>query len=340
MISRTTLQKAANKNIIEAQQVDALYEFLQQEASHNAADESRDEPLKFVRSFGDVFITLGIILLLVASNKLAISGYYYLLPAAAFVLLAEWLVKRRRLSLPGIAILIAILFFINRALSIEHPQANIITLAVLGVSSLLFYLRYRMPFSLLPLAMSGVAIFVLQLGLDILQQPLILLVPGLILFSIAVAFDAQDSRRQTHLSDSAFWLHLVASPLIVHSVMVSILFSEASWTHWLNKELLMLVFFIGFFLLALLLDRRAMLVSTQLYVIYALTQLLQHSLSPGENLLVYLLMLLGLFVIFFGTYWYKTRRLLFARLADLPIARFLPDLQLQDSKPHSVTGGK
>lgn len=333
MISRKTLQKAANKNIIEAHQVDALYDFLQHEAPARATDENREEPLKFVRSFGDVFITLGIILLLVASNKLAISGYYYLLPAAAFVLLAEWLVKRRRLSLPGIAILIAILFFINRALSIEHPQASVITLAALGISSLLFYLRYRMPFSLLPLALSGVAIFVLQLGLDILQQPLILLVPGLMLFVIALSFDVQDPRRESHLSDSAFWLHLVASPLIVHSVMVSILLSQQGWTHWLSKELLMVIFFIGFFLLALLLDRRAMLVSTQLYVIYALTQLLHNNLSRSENVMIYLLMLLGLFVIFFGTYWYRTRRLLFARLANTTIARYLPDLQLQDNKP-------
>lgn len=333
MISRKTLQKAANKNIIEAHQVDALYDFLQHEVSARAIDENREEPLKFVRSFGDVFITLGIILLLVASNKLAISGYYYLLPAAAFVLLAEWLVKRRRLSLPGIAILIAILFFINRALSIEHPQASVITLAVLGISSLLFYLRYHMPFSLLPLALSGVAIFVLQLGLDILQQPLILLVPGLMLFVIALSFDVQDPRRESHLSDSAFWLHLVASPLIVHSVMVSILLSQQGWTHWLSKELLMVIFFVGFFLLALLLDRRAMLVSTQLYVIYALTQLLHNNLSRSENVMIYLLMLLGLFVIFFGTYWYRTRRLLFAHLANTTIARYLPDLQLQDNKP-------
>jgi hypothetical protein len=332
MISRTTLQKAADKNIIEAHQVDALYDFLQQEASANSADENREEPLKFVRSFGDVFITLGIVLLLVASNKLAISGYYYLLPVAAFVLLSEWLVKRRRLSLPGIAILIAILFFINRAVSIEHPQANSITLALLGISSLLFYLRYRMPFSLLPLALCAASIFVLQLGLDILQQPLILLVPGLVLFVIAVSFDAQDPQRQSHLSDSAFWLHLVASPLIVHSVMVSILLSEQGWTHWLNKELLMVMFFIGFFLLALLLDRRAMLVATQLYVIYALTQLLQNNLSSGENLIIYLLMLLGLFVIFFGTYWYKTRRLIFSWLGNTPIARYLPDMQLQDNQ--------
>ncbi len=333
MISKATLQKAADKHIIESDQVNDLYDFLQQQNTTAASAETSDEPLKCVRSFGDVFITLGIILLLLASNKLAISGYYYLLPAAAFVLLAEWLVKRRRLTLPGIAILIAILFFINKALSIEHPQANIITLAVLGVSSLFFYLRYRMPFSLLPLALSAVAIFVLQLGLDILQQPLILLMPGLILFTIAVAFDAQDSRRLTHLSDSAFWLHLVASPLIVHSVMVSILLSQQGWTHWFNKELLMVIFFIGFFLLALLLDRRAMLVSTQLYVIYALTQLLQDNLSRSENLIIYMLILLGLFVIFFGTYWYKTRHLLFARFGNTAIARYLPDFQLQDNQP-------
>lgn len=334
-ISRTTLQEAADKNIIEPQQVDALYAFLHNQHNSRAADESREEPLKFVRSFGDVFITLGIILLLVASNKLAISGYYYLLPAVVFVLLAEWLVKRRRLSLPGIAILISILFFIYKAISIEHSQVTTITLAVLGVSSLLFYLRYRMPFSLLPLALSAVAIFVVQLGLDIIQQPLILLLPGLILFTTAVIFDAQDPQRQSHLSDNAFWLHLVASPLIVHSIMVSILLSE---TQWLNRELIMLLFFISFFLVALLLDRRAMLVSTQLYVIYAFTQLLQDNLSSSENLMIYLLMLLGLFIIFFGTYWYKARRLVFARVADARIAHYLPDLQLQDNKTEHRTG--
>jgi hypothetical protein len=120
--------------------------------------------------------------------------------------------------------------------------------------------------------------------------------------------------------------------------MVSILLSEQSWIHWLNKELLMVMFFVGFFLLALLLDRRAMLVSTQLYVIYALTQLLQTNLNRSENIMIYLIMLLGLFVIFFGTYWYKTRRLIFARLSNTILARFLPDLQLQDNKPLSKAG--
>ena len=49
--------------------------------------------------------------------------------------------------------------------------------------------------------------------------------------------------------------------------------------------------------------------------------------------MIYLMMLLALFVIFFGTYWYKTRRLVFARLGNSAIAPYLPDLQLQDNKP-------
>ncbi len=70
------------------------------------AVENREEPLKFIRSFGDVFITLGVVILVIAINMLPLSGYLYLIPVLGFVLVAEWLVRVRRLALPGIAILI------------------------------------------------------------------------------------------------------------------------------------------------------------------------------------------------------------------------------------------
>ena len=332
MISRDVLQKAADKKIIENGQVDPLLAFIQDQQTRSVV-ESREEPLKFIRSFGDVFITLGVVILVIAINMLPLSGYLYLIPVVGFVLGAEWLVRVRRLALPGIAILISILYFVNKAIAFNHDNASIYGLGILSLVSLLFYLRYKMPFSLLPLAAGLVAIVIIRIGVDVIEHPLIFTGLGLLVFVVAMWFDARDTARVSHLSDSAFWLHLLASPLIVHGAMVSLLFSQQAWIQAIDKELIIIAFFAGFLLLALLLDRRAMLVSTQLYMIYALTQVLEGQLDSTQNVLIYVLMALGLLVIFFGTYWYKTRRLIFGFLAGSVIADYVPRFDLVDSEP-------
>ena len=73
MISRNLLRKAADKGIIQTDQIEPLVLFLQQQAAAPDID-SREEPLKFIRSFGDVFITLGVVLLVIAINMLQLSG--------------------------------------------------------------------------------------------------------------------------------------------------------------------------------------------------------------------------------------------------------------------------
>lgn len=331
MISRDLLQKAADKDIIQSHQIEPLMLFIQQQATTSDTD-NREEPLKFIRSFGDIFITLGVVLLVIAINMAGLSGYYYLIPVAGFLAVAEWLVRVRRLALPGIAILISILFFVNKAIAFDHENATIFGLGILCLTSLLFYLRYKMPFSLLPLAAGLVAIGIIQIGLDVIKHPIIFTGFGLIVFIVAMWFDVRDTARLSHLSDSAFWLHLLASPLMVHGAMVSMLFSDQAWIQAIGKEVIIVTFFSAILLLALLLDRRAMLISTQLYIIYALTQILQGQLDSTQNILIYILMALGLFVIFFGTYWYKTRRLIFGFLSESVISKYIPDLELVDTR--------
>ena len=327
MVSRQKLEQAVEQNLLTTEQLEPLYQFLNPDSDiPEMRIELTHEPLKFIRSFGDIFITLGIILLVIASNMLNLTGYYYLIPAAGFILLAEWLVRVRRLALPGIAILLAILYFVIKAIQFDHAQATTYGLAVLSGTSLLFYLRHRMPFSLLPAAAGLVGIIVLQLGMKLFDHPFIFILLGLVIFSIAMVFDIQDTKRTSHLSDSAFWLHLLAAPLIVHGSMVTLLINDPAWLQSINKEFIMILFFVVFFLIALLLDRRALLISTQIYVIYALSQLLGNALSNTQSVMMYILMGLGLFVIFFGTYWYKTRSLLFGFLHRYAISRFLPDL--------------
>ena len=340
MINKKTLQKAAKENIISEDQVDPLYQYIQQHESGSPAtrvetsrNDNTEEPLKFIRSFGDVFITIGIVLLVIATNMINLSGYSYLIPVAGFVLIAEWLVHARKLALPGIALLLSILFFINKAISFDHENATTFGLAILGLSSLLFYIRYKMPFSLLPIAVSIVSIIFLQIGMDLIQEPIMFVGMGLIVFSVAMWFDSRDTQRKTYMSDNAFWLHLVAAPLIVHGAMISMLISDHQWLTPINKEILIILFFIGFFLIALFVDRRAMLISTQLYMIYALTKILNEQVTSAENILIYIFMALGFFVIFFGTYWYKTRRLIFGFLSKQKFCQYVPDFNIQDNKP-------
>ena len=331
MISRELLQKAADKSIIENSQVEPLLAFIQGQQTKPAV-ENREEPLKFIRSFGDIFITLGVVILVIAINMLPLSDYHYLIPVIGFVLVAEWLVRVRRLALPGIAILISILYFVNKAIAFDHENATIFGLGVLSVTSLLFYLRYKMPFSLLPLTVGLVAIVIIQIGVDVIDNPLIFAGLGFLVFVVAMWFDVRDTARVSHLSDSAFWLHLLASPLIVHGAMVSLLFSQQAWIQAKDKELIIIAFFAAFLLLALFLDRRAMLVSTQLYMIYALTQVMEGQLDSTQNVLIYVLMALGLLVIFFGTYWYKVRRLIFGFISGSLVSRFVPSFDLVDSE--------
>ncbi len=344
MISKKTLKKAAEKNIISHQQIEPLYQFIQNEKkisidinSSKNTQQNLQEPLRFVRSFGDIFITLGIFIIVISINMTSLNGYYYLIPIAVFILIAEWLVRLRRLVLPGIAILISILFFINKAFLFYSSEAtflgfNTTSLTLTSISCLLFYIRYNMPFSLLPLAASLVTITLIQIGSDILKNPIIFVIPGFIIFCFAMWFDIRDTKRQSYLSDSAFWLHLIAAPLIVHGAMIALLSSDQSITPWINRNLMMGIFFACFFLIALFIDRRAILISTQIYAIYALTQLFSHDLIDSKNVMIYVLMALGMVVIFFGTYWYKTRNIIFSPLRNNKISRYVPDLNIQDNK--------
>lgn len=331
MITKENLEKAAEQHIIQAEQVEPLYQFLREQPADTLAD-SREEPLRFIRGFGDVFITLGIIFLVVSINIINLSGLAYLIPAAGFILLAEWLVRIRRLALPGMTILLSILFFVYRAITDGSETSILLGLSIVAVTSLLFYLRYKMPFSHLPLAASLVAMFVIAIDVNAFKNPIVFAVSGIVVFAVAMWFDSRDTERVSHLSDSAFWLHLLASPLLVHGLMLTMLTSKQTWLGVLSNEIIILCFFAVFFLTALLIDRRAMLISTQLYMIYAITQVFRDNVANTEDIIVFVLIGLGMFVIYFGAYWYKSRRFIFRFLSGNAITRYIPDLNIQDLK--------
>ena len=67
-------------------------------------------------------------------------------------------------------------------------------------------------------------------------------------------------------------------------------------------------------------------------MIYAVTQILRDSSANTEDIVIFVLIALGMFVIYFGAYWYKSRRFVFSFLAGKAITRYVPDLNIQDVK--------
>ena len=97
------------------------------------------------------------------------------------------------------------------------------------------------------------------------DTPFIAFASGLVILAAAMAYDARDLKRTTRFSDCAFWLHLVAAPLIVSPVITLIKQSTNGQRAQPRPSCCMTVFCLGLFALAI--DRRALLVSS-LAVLY------------------------------------------------------------------------
>lgn len=318
-MNRSKLEAAASEGIIQPEQVEPLLEFLSRETDD--AGETKQEPLRLVRGVGDIFITLGVLFVAIAMAQINMNPLWNIIPAAIFIAAAEWLIRVRRLVLPGVAVYMSQLYFSSEALEASIGGYSNMSLCLLLLLSSLFYLRYRLPFTLLPLALGCIALLVSVLNIDLRSANSVAVIFGLIIFSVAMWLDSRDVERKTVLSDSAFWLHLLAAPLIVHGVMFTLLVSVEAADY---KNIAILLFFSSFFLLALYVDRRALLVSSLSYAIYAVLKLSSSSFFQMENVTLFAFVGLGLFIVVFGVYWQGLRTLVFSRFSGSTVSRYVP----------------
>ena len=73
------------------------------------------------------------------------------------------------------------------------------------------------------------------------NYPSLVFIPiGLAIFATAMKFDMSDRNRVTQRTDIAFWLHLLAAPLIVHSIVRPLLTESALSTGCRNGHRLAL----------------------------------------------------------------------------------------------------
>src|SRR3546814_7832497 len=85
-------------------------------------------------------------------------------------------------------------------------------------------------------------------------------------------WDRSDRVRQTRRSDVAFWLHLLAAPMIAHPIFFLLGVTQGDDISS-GAAAMVVGIYVLFGLIALAIDRCALLVSALAYVLFALTQL-------------------------------------------------------------------
>ncbi|HTS41821.1 MAG TPA: hypothetical protein VMH84_14915 [Xanthobacteraceae bacterium] len=277
--------------------------------------------------------------------------------------LSELVVRRLRLVLPGILLACVFSYFAVAAFSHDWPwliarlglpstlvprfgspyspdvyfyppvlRANAF---VVSCAATLFYARFKLPFALLLIA-AGLVVFA-QAGvwyystLGMSFTSIVLLVSGLAVFGAAMAYDLSDRDRVTRRADCAFWLHLLAAPLIVHSLIQllvpSVIFGQLATSMTIGAALIVVGVIAALTIVALLIDRRALFVSALSYlgivIGYTITSA-RGNWQGSESFVIFsTLLILGALVLSLGVTWQPLRRV-FIRLFPTSLTNRLP----------------
>jgi len=256
-----------------------------------------EENFRLINSFNDIFVTIAAVLLLVAMGGIGsaiVPGLAGLLIAAAAWGMSEFFTRRRRMALPSIVLMLAFVGGVVAApieiLSETRIDDNERMVAALvaasfvagAVAAWLHWKRFMVPVTVAAIcataAAAVIAVVVTAIGPGMSSPDMVILplafIAGLAIFAYAMRWDISDRARQTRRSDVAFWLHLLAAPMIAHPLF-----------HWLGITegdivgpggvVLVLAIYLLFGLVALAIDRRALLVSALAYVLFALGSLFE-----------------------------------------------------------------
>jgi len=262
--------------------------------------------------------------------------------------LALFFTAKRRMALPSILLLLA---FVGGVLATAafglvevigpdrfNTDNQLIPATVGGVSAAiaagaawLHWRKFHVPITVAAGAAAVAGLFlaviigIVQPGDSESAKNLILgfvLLLGIGVFLFAMWWDASDRARVTRRSDVAFWLHLLAAPMIAHPIFT--LMGVNHGQIGTGEGLLVVALYVLFGLTALAIDRRALLVSALAYVLFALTELFKQFGAVELNVALTAL-IIGSALLLLSAYWHQARRLIVTRLPSNLQAR-LPEL--------------
>lgn len=296
-----------------------------------------EDNLRFLRSFGDVFIGVGLVLLaLGVSAVVAIlgGGPIFLVAAAGAYGLAEYFGRYKRAHFPTLITALAFLLFIQTGLSSLAALSGILAALITVTAMAIFYIRIRLPFCIALIAIALLYLLFALLGQvapDLLRNQFgwVLVFSGLTIFTAALLYDRQDSHRRTRFADNAFWLHLLAAPLIIHGLVgyavmekAELLFDVLPVLSFTQADATIILVATGVItVIGLAINRRALIVSSLGYAGLAIAFLVKQTDANVSSTLAITLVVLGAAIVLLGVAWHPVRNQL---IRVLPQWRVFP----------------
>ncbi|MBY4894257.1 hypothetical protein KUL25_15985 [Rhodobacteraceae bacterium N5(2021)] len=346
-ITRDDLRAAVGAGAMTEAQAASLIALAEEREGVRARRSGLDEPFELFKGFNEVFIVVGLSILFAGwmgatglSVFTATSGYilgmlFSLVAMGVVILLARYFTITRRMVAPSIALAVmfglsALQFGLSFAAMMDQLFLASWTVAAgfSGVLLCLYYLLFRVPFTV---ALIAASVVVLTFGLvtmggtvpeevqDIFLLSadgpfaIITIVLGFIGLAIAMAFDMSDPHRVTRRAASGFWLHVMAAPAIVNTVALTLFQNPDA-----GAQLALVAFIAVMALFAIIIDRRSFLVSGVGYVVA-----LSISVVEGEGAFFGIL-LLGAGMVLLGAQWERMRSAIMCVLPPFPGKNRLP----------------
>ena len=348
MYSQNDLDDAVAAGAVTPEAAASLRAFVDHQRSSPAVDE---EHFRLITGFNDIFVSIAAAILLFAMGWIGQSigenlgfrvggdGPSAIAPALVAGTawgLALFFTARRRMALPSILLLLAFVAGVVAAtgismISIIGEQrfegsepgwlAGLVgaTAGAAGaLAAFIHWKRFRVPITVAAGAASVagivVAVIAAMIGdtpgtMNIVLATVLLLGVGVFLY--AMRWDSSDPSRITRRSDVAFWLHLLAAPMIVHPVFTLLGLNDGNAT--VGEGLVVIAIYVVLGLAALAIDRRALLVSALAYVLFALNELFEQFGAVSLNIALTALVI-GSALLLLSAFWHQARAAIVARL--------------------------
>lgn len=340
MYSQQELDDAVASGVISADAASALRAYIERQRTTAIPDE---EQFRLITGFNDIFVSIAAAILLFAvgfigqwigqRTGLVIdfdgpSAFAPLAVAATAWPLATFFTAKRRMALPSILLLLAFVggvlataaFAIVLAVGPDLVDNNPTLAGIIGAASAaiaaaaawLHWRTFRVPITVAAggaaVAAIAVGLLVAVLGPNVEQaQNMILgfiLFLGIGMFLFAMWWDGSDRARLTRRSDVAFWLHLLAAPMIVHPIFT--LLGLTSGHISIGGGIAVVGLYIALGITALAVDRRALLVSALAYVLFALNELFRQFGAVELNVALTALVI-GSALLLLSAFWHQAR---------------------------------
>jgi len=307
MYSEEDLSSAVSAGVLTEEAAQAFRSHVARLKNAPSVDE---EHFRFVTGFNDIFVLIACALMLLSVNWIGAELAPWLgapaLAATAWAL-AEFFTRKRRMALPSIALLLAFVGGVFAA-GLAATGSAATASAVAALAACLHWLRFKVPITVAAGTAAAVGFAVASLLTTMPEAKnwtaAISLGAGTAVFVLAMRWDMADRLRQTWKSDVAFWLHLLAAPLLVHPVFATLGVLDGKTSF--GQALAVVALYVAIAFVALAIDRRALMVSALVYVLYAFSALLKQYGVVSLNFAITALAV-GSALLLLSAFWHPSR---------------------------------